>query len=113
MNYLFFEGSVSFEALLVDLQRPDLRLQSGSCYAELGSRTGRSMNLSFAFAQRSPNDCLFQGRKPLFGSIARSRSAIREYYLAKCALRRAVLAGTECIRPIPSIAFTVRALLHY
>src|SRR5260370_36953317 len=51
-------GIYSFEATLANLQRPDFRLQSGSLDTELGSRTGRSVHPSSAFAQGSLNDLL-------------------------------------------------------
>src|SRR5882672_1157495 len=58
-------GIASFEAILVDLQRSDLMLQSGSWYAEFGSCAGRSVHPSSAFAQRSLNGCFLLRRKPL------------------------------------------------
>src|SRR5260370_20510088 len=58
-------GMCSFEAILVDLQRPDLRLQSGSWHAELDRRTGGSIHLSSAFAQRSLDDTFLLRRKIL------------------------------------------------
>src|SRR6266481_4459622 len=55
-------GIHSFEVTLANLQRPDFRLQCGSRDTKLGSRTGRSVHASSAFAQGSLNDL------SLFGS---------------------------------------------
>src|SRR6266852_3862696 len=49
-------GIYNSEATLVNLQRSDFRLQSGSWDTEPGRRTGRSVNPSSAFAQGSLND---------------------------------------------------------
>ena len=56
-------GIYSFEATLVNLQRPDFRLESGSRDTELGSRTGRSVHPSSAFAQGSLNDLFLFGSR--------------------------------------------------
>ena len=53
----------SFEAVLVDFERPDLMLKSGSWYAEFGGSPGWTVNPSAAFAQRSLNDLLLLRRK--------------------------------------------------
>ena len=58
-------GICNFEASLVDLQRPDLRLQSGTWYAESGCGTGGPVHSASAFAQRSLDDRFLLGGKPL------------------------------------------------
>src|SRR5258708_17595702 len=55
----------SGEAILIDLQRPDLRFQGGTRYTQLHSRTGGSVYSSSAFAQRSLNDCFLRRRNRL------------------------------------------------
>src|SRR5882757_5737070 len=70
-------GSEVFEAVLVDLQRPDLRLQCGAWHTEPGSRAEGSVHPSSAFAQRSLNDFFFLRRKlreyaNLFGGLSRT-----------------------------------------
>src|SRR5258706_15808090 len=56
-------GVSGFEAVLVDLQRPDLRFQCGAWHTESGSRAEGSGHPSSAFTQRSLNDCFFLRRK--------------------------------------------------
>src|ERR1700739_4285582 len=58
-------GIGGFEAILVDLQRPDLGLQSGSGNTEPRSRARGSVYLSSAFRQRSLDNCLLLRRKLL------------------------------------------------
>ena len=58
-------GIASSKAILVDLQRPDLRLQGGSWYAEFDGRAGGSIDPAAAFPQRSLDGCLVLRRKPL------------------------------------------------
>src|ERR1700733_87194 len=58
-------GSEVFEALLVDLQRPDLRLQCGAWHTEPESRAEGSIHPPSAFTQRSLNDCFLLRRELL------------------------------------------------
>ena len=58
-------GICNFEASLVDLQRPDLRLQSGSRYTEFGRGAGGPVHSASAFAQRGLDNRFLLGGKPL------------------------------------------------
>src|SRR6185295_6561578 len=49
-------GILWFEAILIDLQRSDLRLQCGSRYAQLGGGARRSVHAPSAFPQSTLND---------------------------------------------------------
>ena len=58
-------GICSSEASLVDLQGPDLRLQSGSRYTEFGCGAGGPVHSASAFAQCSLDNRFFLGGKAL------------------------------------------------